>query len=77
MAIFSLKQLGWSDRGEQTLRGDRGSPVTISDLGEGCRSRRVESRVGSGEFASEGANEGFRQILDKMAGVVAELIRNS
>jgi hypothetical protein len=25
----------------------------------------------------EGAAEGFRQILDKMAGVVAELIRNS
>jgi hypothetical protein len=30
MAIFALKQLGWTDRGEQTLRGDKGaSPITF------------------------------------------------
>jgi len=27
MAIFSLKQLGWSDRAEQTLHGDKHAPV--------------------------------------------------
>lgn len=30
MAIFSLKQLGWSDRTEQTLRGDAKAPLVIS-----------------------------------------------
>jgi hypothetical protein len=28
-AIFSLKQLGWSDRTEQTLRGDTHAPVQL------------------------------------------------
>ena len=27
MAIFALKQLGWTDRGEQTLKVDRDAPV--------------------------------------------------
>jgi len=28
-AIFSLKQLGWTDRGEQTLKGQKNVPVTF------------------------------------------------
>jgi hypothetical protein len=31
MAIFSLKQLGWSDRTEQTHRGDAFAPIIISE----------------------------------------------
>lgn len=31
MAIFSLKQLGWSDKNETVLKGDRNQPVVISD----------------------------------------------
>ena len=27
VAIFALKQPGWTDRGEQTLKGDRDVPV--------------------------------------------------
>ena len=27
MAIFALKQLGWTDRTEQTLHGDKHAPV--------------------------------------------------
>jgi hypothetical protein len=27
VAIFALKQLGWSDRGEQTLKGDKNAPI--------------------------------------------------
>jgi hypothetical protein len=27
VAIFALKQLGWSDRSEQTLKGDKTAPV--------------------------------------------------
>jgi hypothetical protein len=30
-AIFSLKQLGWSDRAEQTHRGDAFAPIIISE----------------------------------------------
>lgn len=30
MAIFSLKQLGWTDRNEQTVQGKGGGPVLIS-----------------------------------------------
>lgn len=30
MAIFSLKQLGWTDRNEQTLQGKGGGPIVIS-----------------------------------------------
>jgi hypothetical protein len=29
MTIFALKQLGWSDRSEQTLRGDGNGPLRI------------------------------------------------
>jgi hypothetical protein len=29
VAIFSLKQLGWTDRGVQTLKGDRNAPVRL------------------------------------------------
>jgi hypothetical protein len=31
MAIFSLKQLGWSDRTEQTHRGDAFAPIILSE----------------------------------------------
>jgi hypothetical protein len=31
MAIFSLQQLGWSDRAEQTHRGDAFAPIIISE----------------------------------------------
>jgi hypothetical protein len=31
MAIFSLKQLGWSDRVRQTHRGDAFAPIIISE----------------------------------------------
>lgn len=30
MAIFSLKQLGWSDRNDLTLKGDKAHPIAIS-----------------------------------------------
>lgn len=30
MAIFSLKQLGWTDRTEQTVQGKGGGPIVIS-----------------------------------------------
>ncbi len=30
MAIFSLKQLGWTDRNENTLKGDKLAPIVIS-----------------------------------------------
>ncbi len=30
MAIFSLKQLGWSDRNETTHKGDAAHPIVIS-----------------------------------------------
>jgi hypothetical protein len=30
MAIFSLKQLGWSDRQDMTLKGDAAHPLQIS-----------------------------------------------
>jgi hypothetical protein len=30
-AIFSLKQLEWTDRGEQTLKGDAFAPIIISE----------------------------------------------
>jgi hypothetical protein len=30
MAIFSLKQLGWSDKQEQTIKGDAAQPLVIS-----------------------------------------------
>lgn len=30
MAIFSLKQLGWSDKQEQTLKGDPTAPLNIT-----------------------------------------------
>ena len=29
MAIFSLKQLGWTDRAENTLKGDATAPVAL------------------------------------------------
>lgn len=29
MAIFSLKQLGWSDKQENTLKGDKESPLVV------------------------------------------------
>lgn len=29
MAIFSLKQLGWSDRQDMTLKGDKAHPVAL------------------------------------------------
>jgi hypothetical protein len=31
MAIFSLKKLGWSDRAEETHRGDEFVPIIISE----------------------------------------------
>ena len=31
MAIFSLKQLGWSDKQESTLRGDKEAPIVIAE----------------------------------------------
>jgi hypothetical protein len=30
MAIFSLKQLGWSDRTESTIKGDKAHPLAIT-----------------------------------------------
>jgi len=30
MAIFSLKQLGWTDRTEQTHKGDKAHPLVVS-----------------------------------------------
>ncbi len=30
MAIFSLKQLGWTDRNESTLKGDKAHPLVVS-----------------------------------------------
>ena len=33
MAIFSLKQLGWTDRNESTLRGDPTAPVALNLVG--------------------------------------------
>jgi hypothetical protein len=30
MAIFSLKQLGWTDRAENTLKGDPNAPVALT-----------------------------------------------
>lgn len=30
MAIFSLKQLGWSDRIDTTLKGDKDAPVALT-----------------------------------------------
>lgn len=30
MAIFSLKQLGWSDRNDLTVKGDKAHPLIIS-----------------------------------------------
>jgi hypothetical protein len=30
MAIFSLKQLGWTDRSEQTHKGDQSAPLVFS-----------------------------------------------
>lgn len=30
MAIFSLKQIGWTDRTEQTVQGKGGGPIVIS-----------------------------------------------
>jgi len=32
MAIFSLKQMGWSDKQETTLKGDQAHPLYISEL---------------------------------------------
>jgi hypothetical protein len=32
MAIFSLKQLGWSDRLDTTLKGDAAAPIVISSV---------------------------------------------
>ena len=29
MAIFSLKQMGWSDRQENTFKGDKNAPLTL------------------------------------------------
>jgi hypothetical protein len=34
VAIFSLKQLGWSDRAEQTHRGDAFAPIVISETAD-------------------------------------------
>jgi hypothetical protein len=31
MAIFSLKQLGWTDKNEQTHKGDKANPIMISN----------------------------------------------
>lgn len=31
MAIFSLKQLGWSDRNDLTVKGDKAHPLVISN----------------------------------------------
>lgn len=31
MAIFSLKQLGWSDKQETTLKGDHAHPIVVSE----------------------------------------------
>lgn len=33
MAIFSLKQLGWTDKQENTLKGDKEAPIVISQAG--------------------------------------------
>lgn len=30
MTIFSLKQLGWTDRQENTLKGDQTAPIAVS-----------------------------------------------
>lgn len=35
MAIFSLKQLGWSDKQEQTLKGDAKAPLIVISPVEG------------------------------------------
>ena len=32
MAIFSLKQLGWSDKQEQTLKGDANNPIAVTEV---------------------------------------------
>ena len=31
MAIFSLKQMGWSDKQETTLKGDQAHPIVVSE----------------------------------------------
>lgn len=33
MAIFSLKQLGWTDKQDTTLKGDKEAPLVISSTG--------------------------------------------
>lgn len=34
MAIFSLKQLGWSDKQETTHKGDKDNPIAVADVGK-------------------------------------------
>lgn len=33
ITIFSLKQLGWSDKIEQTHKGDKENPIAVADVG--------------------------------------------
>ncbi len=35
MSIFSLKQMGWTDKQENTLKGDPEAPIVISKAGMG------------------------------------------
>jgi len=35
MAIFSLKQLGWTDRNDLTVKGDKAHPLTLTHADAG------------------------------------------